>query len=150
MPIMLTSGFWKYRHEVQFDQMNSAVFMESSQFATEAINAIRIVSSLPMESTINNRYQKLPRGHVQAARRKAQWTAAFYGFADSAILGCQALVFWYGDKLLASGEYIVDAFLVCSMAIIQGVESASSVLPAAPSAAQAATAANIIHVIFHP
>ncbi|KAI4863460.1 P-loop containing nucleoside triphosphate hydrolase protein [Hypoxylon rubiginosum] len=144
MPIMLACGFWKYRHEVQFDQMNSAVFMESSQFATEAINAIRTVSSLTMEPTINNRYQRLLQGHVEAARRKAQWTAALYGFADSASLGCQALVFYYGGRLLASGEYTLEAFFVCFMAIIQGAENAASVLANAPSAAQAATAANRI------
>lgn len=144
MPIMLTAGFWKFRHEVQFNEMNSAVFLESSQFATEAINAIRTVSSLTMESTINNRYQKLLKGHVKAAQRKAQWTAALYGFADSAGLGCQALIFWYGGGLLATGEYTLEAFFVCFMAIIQGAESASTVLAHAPSAAEATTAANRI------
>ncbi|OTB05178.1 hypothetical protein M426DRAFT_10775 [Hypoxylon sp. CI-4A] len=144
MPIMLGSGFWKYRHEVHFDEMNSAVFMESSQFATEAIGAMRTVSALTMESTINDRYQKLLDGHVQKALRKAQWTAALFGFADSSSLGCQALVFWYGGRLLASGEYSLEAFFVCFMAIIQGAEAASQVLSIAPNAAQATAAANRI------
>ncbi|GME25879.1 P-loop containing nucleoside triphosphate hydrolase protein [Neofusicoccum parvum] len=144
MPIMLASGFWKYRHEVQFDQMNSAVFMESSQFAAEAIGAIRTVSALTMEPTINSRYQKLLDGHVQAALRKARWTAALFGFADSASLGCQALIFWYGGRLLASGEYTMEAFFVCYMAAIQGAEAASQVISVAPSAAQATAAANRI------
>ncbi|KAK6220388.1 ABC transporter [Colletotrichum tabaci] len=144
MPIMLGAGLWKYRHEVQFDQMNTAVFAESSQFATEAIGAIRTVSSLGMESIINARYEKLLNGHILAARRKAQWTAVLYGFADSVSLGCQALVFWYGGRLLASGEYSMEAFFVCFMAIIQGAEAASQVLAVAPSAAQAAAAADRI------
>ncbi|KAK1990967.1 ABC transporter [Colletotrichum falcatum] len=144
MPIMLGAGLWKYRHEVQFDQMNMAVFGESSQFATEAIGAIRTVSSLGMESIINARYEKLLRGHILAARRKAQWTAVLYGFADSVSLGCQALVFWYGGRLLASGEYSMEAFFVCFMAIIQGAEASSQILAVAPSAAQAAAAADRI------
>ncbi|KAK1598320.1 ABC transporter [Colletotrichum navitas] len=144
MPIMLGAGLWKYRHEVHFDQMNMAVFGESSQFATEAIGAIRTVSSLGMESTINARYEKLLSGHILAARRKAQWTAVLYGFADSVSLGCQALVFWYGGRLLASGEYSMEAFFVCFMAIIQGAEAASQILAVAPSAAQAAAAADRI------
>ncbi|KAF2147069.1 uncharacterized protein K452DRAFT_282054 [Aplosporella prunicola CBS 121167] len=145
MPIMLASGFWRYRQEVQFDKMNSAVFMESSQFATEAIGAIRTVSAFTMEDMINERYKKLLSGHVQAARRKAQWTAVLFGFADSASLGCQALIFWYGGKRLANGEYKMDAFFVCFMAIIQGAEAAAQVLSVAPSAAQAKIAANRIH-----
>ncbi|KAF9881795.1 ABC transporter [Colletotrichum karsti] len=144
MPIMLATGLWKYRHEVQFDQMNSTVFMESSQFATEAIGAIRTVSALTMETSINERYQKLLSGHILAARRKAQWTAVLYGFADSAGLGCQALVFWYGGRLLARGEFSMEAFFVCLMAIIQGSESAAQALAVAPSAAQAAAAADRI------
>ncbi|OLN87836.1 Multidrug resistance protein 1-like protein 1, partial [Colletotrichum chlorophyti] len=144
MPVMLATGLWKYRHEVQFDQMNMAVFAESSQFATEAIGAIRTVSALTMESRINERYEKLLEGHILKARRKAQWTAVLFGFADSASLGCQALVFWYGGRLLASGEYSMEAFFVCFMAIIQGAEAASQALAVAPSAAQAAAAADRI------
>ncbi|KAH9989883.1 P-loop containing nucleoside triphosphate hydrolase protein [Xylariaceae sp. FL0662B] len=144
MPIMLVSGYWRLRHEVQFDQMNSAVFMESSQFATEAIGAIRTVSALTMEDTINDRYQKLLNVHVRAALHKARWTSAYFGFADSASLGCQALVFWYGGGLLASGEYTMEAFFVCFMAIIQGAEAASQALGVAPNVAQATIAANRI------
>ena len=141
---MMVSGFWKFRHELQFDRMNAAVFAESSQFANEAIGAMRTVSSLTMESTINNRYKQLLDGHVEAARRKAQYTAVIFGFAESATLGCQALILWYGGKLIASGEYSLEAFLVSYMAIINGVEYAGQILGVAPSAAQAAAAANRI------
>ncbi|KKY13215.1 putative abc transporter [Diplodia seriata] len=141
MPVMLASGFWKYRHEVRFDQMNAAVFAESSQFATEAIEAMRTVSALAMENAIADRYRALLDGHVRAASRRAKWTAALFGFADSAGLGCQALIFWYGGGLLAKGEYSMEAFFVCFMAIIQGAEAASQVISIAPSAAQAAAAA---------
>ncbi|KAI1333561.1 P-loop containing nucleoside triphosphate hydrolase protein [Xylariaceae sp. FL0016] len=144
MPLMLVSGFWRYRQEMYFDKLNADVFMESSRFATEAIGAIRTVSSLMMESNINDRYKKLLNGHVNAARLKAQWTSVFFGFADSVSLGCQALVFWYGGKLLANGQYSLEAFFVCFMAIIQGAESSSRALAVAPSAAQAKAAANRI------
>jgi ATP-binding cassette subfamily B (MDR/TAP) protein 1 len=142
MPILLVTGFWKMRHEVQFEQMNSAVFMESSQFATEAIGAIRTVSALTMESSINKRYQKLLDGHVQAAYRKAQWTAALFGFSDSVTLGCQALIIWYGGGLLASGEFSLETFFVYLMAMTQGAEGAAQVLALSPDAARAAAAAN--------
>lgn len=97
-----------------------------------------------MEGTINDRYKKLRDGHVRAAHNKARWTAALFGFADSASLGCQALVFWYGGRLLPSGEYTMEAFFVCFMAAIQGAEAVSQSLAVAPSAAQATAAANRI------
>ncbi|RSL63263.1 hypothetical protein CEP54_005308 [Fusarium duplospermum] len=144
LPVMLGAGMWKFRHEVQFDQMNSAVFAESSQFATEAIGAIRTVSALTMEDSINNRYQQLLDGHVKAANIKARWTSAIFGFADSAGLGCQALIFWYGGNLMAKEEYSMEAFFVCFIAIIQGAEAASYGFAMAPNAAQAKAAANRI------
>ncbi|KAJ3550119.1 hypothetical protein NM208_g159 [Fusarium decemcellulare] len=110
LPIMITAGVWKYKQEVHFDEMNSAVFMESSQFATEAIGAIRTVSALTMEDGINKRYRQLLDGHVKVANRRAQWTSVVFGFADSVGLGCQALIFWYGGGLLARGEYTMEAF----------------------------------------
>jgi ABC-type multidrug transport system fused ATPase/permease subunit len=142
VPVMMASGFWKLRYELQFDEMNAAVFRESSQFATEAIGAMRTVSSLTMESTINQRYKQLLDDHVKAAQHKAQWTALLFGFAESATVGCQALILYYGGKLISSGEYSLEAFLVSYMAIINGVEYAGQILGIAPSAAQAASAAN--------
>nr|CEG05380.1 unnamed protein product [Fusarium clavum] len=144
LPVMLAAGCWKFKHEVHFDKMNSAVFMESSQFATEAIEAIRTVSSLTMEDSINGRYRELLNGHVKAANRKAQWTSAIFGFADSVGLGVQALLFWYGGTLLASGEYSMEAFFVCFMAVIQGSEAGSMGLAMAPSAVQVTASANRI------
>ncbi|KAG9721843.1 ABC transporter, partial [Aureobasidium melanogenum] len=144
MPIMLSSGLWKYRHEVQFDNMNSKVVAESSQFATEAIGAMRTVSALTMDNSITERYSKLLAEHVQAAHIKALWTSGLYGFVDSSGLGCQALIFWYGGRLLASGEFGFEAFFVCYMAMIQGAEAASQILSVAPNTAQATAAANRI------
>jgi ABC-type multidrug transport system fused ATPase/permease subunit len=144
LPVMIAAGCWKFKHEVHFDKMNSAVFMESSQFATEAIEAMRTVSSLTMEDSITSRYRELLDSHVNAANRKAQWTSAIFGFADSVGLGCQALLFWYGGSLLASGEYTMEAFFVCFMAVIQGAEAGSQGFGLAPSAAQVTASANRI------
>ncbi|KAI3573651.1 P-loop containing nucleoside triphosphate hydrolase protein [Fusarium oxysporum f. sp. albedinis] len=144
LPIMIAGGCWKYKHEGHFDKMNAAVFQESSQFATEAIEAIRTVSPLTMEDSINSQYRDLLNGHVKAANRKAQWTSAIFGFADSVGLGCQALLLWYGGRLLASGEYTMEAFFVCFMAVIQGSEAGSQGFGLPPSAAQVKASANRI------
>lgn len=144
LPVMLAAGCWKFKHEVHFEKMNSAVFMESSKFATEAIEAIRTVSSLTMEELIDSRYHELLDSHVKAANRKAQWTSAIFGFADSVSLGVQALLFWYGGTLLANGEYTMEAFFVCFMAVMQGAEAGSMGFALAPSAVQVTASANRI------
>ncbi|RGP76693.1 hypothetical protein FLONG3_5133 [Fusarium longipes] len=144
LPVMIAAGCWKFKHEVHFDKMNMAVFMESSQFATEAIEAIRTVSSLTMEGSINGRYRELLDNHVNKANRKAQWTSAIFGFADSVGLGVQALLFWYGGTLLVSGEYSMEAFFVCFMAVMLGSEAGSMGFAMAPSVVQVTASANRI------
>lgn len=144
MPVILASGLWKLRQEVKFDQLNTAVFAESAQFATEAVGAIRTVAAFNLEESIVERYRVLLDNHVKVAVGRARLHSLVFGFTDSASLGCQAVVFWYGGRLLLRGEYTLEAFFVCFMAIIQGAENAGIALGLAPNAAQAFTAANRI------
>ncbi|TDZ25702.1 ABC transporter BEA3 [Colletotrichum orbiculare MAFF 240422] len=59
-------------------------------------------------------------------------------------MACQALIFWYGSRLLASREYGPQAFFVCFMAVIQGAEAAGQGLSFGPNAAQVTGASNRI------
>ncbi|KAH6853664.1 P-loop containing nucleoside triphosphate hydrolase protein [Chaetomium sp. MPI-CAGE-AT-0009] len=146
VPLGILAGFFRVRYELQFNAMNEEVFQESSKFGAEAIGAFRTVSALVMEDSICDRYQNLLSGHVTAAYKKARFTTIVFAFADSASLGCQALIFWYGGQLLLNREYDVASFIVTYMAVIQGAESAGQWLSFGPNAAQAAAAANrILH-----
>jgi ATP-binding cassette subfamily B (MDR/TAP) protein 1 len=144
VPMGILAGFYRVRYELQFNAMNEAVFKESSKFGAEAIGAFRTVSALVMENSICDRYSRLLQNHVDSAQKKARWTTIIFAYADSVSLACQALVFWYGGKLIASGEYNVVSFLVTYMAIIQGAEAAGQWLSFGPNAAQASAAANRI------
>ncbi|KAK2058571.1 P-loop containing nucleoside triphosphate hydrolase protein [Colletotrichum caudatum] len=123
MPAGLFAGYWKFKYELEFEKMNAAVFAESSRFAAEAIGAFRTVTSLTMENIIHSRYDRLLRGHVSEAYRKARWTSLLFGLADS---------------------YGLANFFVCFMAVIQGAEAAGTGFSYGPNAAQASAAANRI------
>lgn len=124
--------------------MNDAVFDESSKFAAETIGAFRTVSSLTLENTITTRYEGLLAGHVSSAFRKALRTSLVFAFSDSASLACNALIFWYGGRLLGAREYEPVAFFVIMMAVLQGAEGAGQGLSFGPNAAQASAASNRI------
>ncbi|KAH7211547.1 P-loop containing nucleoside triphosphate hydrolase protein [Fusarium oxysporum] len=137
-------GYLRFRYELQFEKMNDEVFAESSQFASEAINAFRTVSSLTLEDSISARFEKLCHGHVSSAFEKARWVSIILGFSDSATLGCQALIFYYGGRLLTQGEIGVMGFFVCLMAMMNAAEGFGQSLSFGPNAAQAAAASNRI------
>ncbi|KAK2589480.1 ABC transporter bea3, partial [Conoideocrella luteorostrata] len=144
LPILVGSSYWRLKYEIQFDKMSSEVFAESSKFASESIGAFRTVTSLTLEDPICRRFEELCGGHVTTAFKKARWVSLLFGFSDSATMACQALVFYYGGRLLLSGEYQIKNFFVCLMAIIQAGESAGQGLSFGPNAAQVTAASNRI------
>ena len=144
LPVIISSSFWRMRYELQFDKMNNAVFAESSKFASESISAFRTVSSLTLEDTIAERFEKLCQSHVVSAYKKARWVSILFGFSDSSTMACQALIFWYGGRLMLDGEIELIAFFVCLMAIMNAGESSGQSLSFGPNAAQVTAASNRI------
>ncbi|VUC30462.1 unnamed protein product [Clonostachys rosea] len=144
VPVCLFSGYIRFRYELMFDKMNDAVFAESSQFASEAIGAFRTVTSLTLENSILSRFERLCHGHVVAAYKKARWVSIVLGLSDSATLASQALIFYYGGRLLARGEIDVMSFYVCMMALMNASEGFGKSLSFGPNAAQATAASNRI------
>lgn len=94
MPIILAAGFFRIRHETQFERMNNEIFAKSSKFATESIGAFRTVSSLTLESEILSSYETLLSDHTSAAFRKARFSTFVFAMSDSISLLCMAFVLW--------------------------------------------------------
>ncbi|KAF7879083.1 hypothetical protein EAF04_000283 [Stromatinia cepivora] len=144
LPILICSSFYRIRYEIEFEKMNQAVFAESSKFAAEAISAFRTVTSLTLEDMICSRYDELLKWHVKGHAKKSRYSSIVFAASESLGLGCMALAFWYGGTLLASREYGPINFFVVYIAIINGAESAGSLLSFGPNIAQATAAANRI------
>ncbi|RSM16955.1 hypothetical protein CDV31_004159 [Fusarium ambrosium] len=144
LPVMLVSTYWRFKYEMDFEKMNNEVFAESSKFASESIGAFRTVTALTLEDSICERYETLLGEHVVSAYKKARWVSIIFGFSDSASMACQALIFYYGGRLVAEGTIDALAFFVCFMAVMQGAEASGQALGFGPNAAQVTAAANRI------
>ncbi|KAK2757909.1 hypothetical protein FQN54_004315 [Arachnomyces sp. PD_36] len=143
-PLIIGAGFMRIRYELQFEKMNTKVFAESSQFASEAIGAYRTVTSLTLEDTIIDRYSTLLRNHVKAAFSKARLATLIFTLSDSIELLCMALCFWYGGQLMSTFEYSQVQFFVIYIAVVQGGQAAGQWSSFAPNVAQSTAAANRI------
>ncbi|KAF4947794.1 hypothetical protein FGADI_10127 [Fusarium gaditjirri] len=144
VPILLAAGYWRMRYEIKFEEMNNAVFVDSSKFASEAIGAFRTVASFTLEGAICDQFRALNSNHVKDAFQKARWVSLLYAFSDSATIGCQAIVLYYGGRLLLSGEYDLESFFVCFMSILNAGETTGRALSFGPNVAQVRAAANRI------
>ncbi|KAF2705172.1 ABC transporter-like protein [Pleomassaria siparia CBS 279.74] len=144
MPIILASGYYRVRYEVEFEARNNQVFAESAKFATEAIRATRTVASLTLEDTICSRYQKLLQDHIKKSFQAARFSSLVFAASDSMVLLCMAFALWYGGRLMASYEYYPFNFFIIYIAIIQGSMAAGQWLSFGPNIAQVSAAANRI------
>lgn len=133
MPIIFLAGYVKLRYELEFEKMQTAVFADSSQFASEAIGAFRTVTSLTLEDRICTRYRTLLQGHVSKAVVTARFASSVYALADALPLACIAFVFWYGGKLLRTREYNATQFFIIYVAIMQGTEASGQWFSLGPS-----------------
>ena len=150
MPVILIASFFRMQWEVKYEEENSKVFAGSSTFATEAIGAFRTVSSLTMEDTIIEKYDKLLQDQIRAQVRTNSYATLIFAFVDSVELCCMALAFWYGGQLLASKEYNPVQFFVIYVAIVQGGQAAGQFFSFAPNLASTKAGANRIISVREP
>jgi ATP-binding cassette, subfamily B (MDR/TAP), member 1 len=115
MPVIIAAAFFRIRYETQFEKMSNEVFAESAKFATESITAFRTVSSLVLEDTICERYERLLGEHVRKAFGKASWTTLVFAVADSVSLLCMAFVMWYVMFFSHGHEPVQQCFRVLMM-----------------------------------
>ena len=94
LPIILAGGWYRVRHEVKFEARNNSVFAESAKFATEAISAIRTVTSLTFEHTVCEKYETLLQSHVTKSLAEAKVSCLVFAASDSLILLCMAFALW--------------------------------------------------------
>lgn len=95
LPPLILAGFYRVRIELGFERSASKVYAYSAQFMSEAVGAVRTVSSLTMEESIIQRYSDLLKEHSNAAVKKILLSSILFSASDSIDLLSNALAFWY-------------------------------------------------------
>ncbi|KAH8587450.1 ATP-binding cassette, subfamily B, member 1 [Bisporella sp. PMI_857] len=144
LPPLILSGYIRIRLETFLEAKNSARFAESAGIANEAVNAIKTVSSLTLESSILARYEALLSGIVKTSITTLLWTLGWYALSQSLEFLVMALGFWYGSELLIKGEYTITQFFVIFIAVLFAGQQAAQFFGYTTSITSAGGAANYI------
>jgi ATP-binding cassette subfamily B (MDR/TAP) protein 1 len=144
MPPLLLGGYYGIRISTKLDDDTTKRFAGSAAIAAEAVAAIRTVASLVLERTILDEYER--RLNVVASRsiKSLSITMIFFSLTQSINFCAMALGFWYGGKLVSTGEYTTEQFFVVFIAIVLGGESVASFFQYSTSISKATPAANYI------
>lgn len=144
LPPLVFSGYLRIRLEIKLDDDTSDRFADSTGIASEAIMAIRTVSSLAMERQILGRYESSLRSIAATSVKSLTWTMLWYALSQSISFLSMALGFWYGGRLVSYGEYTVTQFYTVFIAIIFSGEAAAIFFTYTTSITKAQHAANFI------
>ena len=144
LPLVVFSGYLRIRLEFKLEEQTGKRFGSSAALATEAVSAIRTVSSLALERHILARYEARLQGVARHSMKTLVWTMFWYSLTQSISFLAMALGFWYGGQLISRGEYNTTQFYTVFIAVIFSGEAAASFFSYTTSMTKAATAANYI------
>lgn len=94
LPPLLFSGYARLKMESAMEAQISKRFAQSASIASEAINAIRTVSSLAIESSVLDNYTAELESAIHDSRRPILLIMLPFAFTQSVEYAFQALGFW--------------------------------------------------------
>jgi ATP-binding cassette subfamily B (MDR/TAP) protein 1 len=119
-------------------------FSSSTALASEAVAAIRTVSSLALESNVIERYEERLLGIEKHSIKSFLWTMIWFSASQSVTFLAMALGFWYGSRLLSTGEYNSTQFFTAFTCVIFSGEGAAQFFSYSTSFTKAHKAANYL------
>ncbi|KFA47530.1 hypothetical protein S40293_02105 [Stachybotrys chartarum IBT 40293] len=144
LPVIVGAGYLRIRLEFKFEADSAKLFARSSGLASEAVMAIRTVSSLALERAIIDRYDASVQGLAQSSIAGLGWKMCFYSLSQSLSFLAMALGFWYGGQLVSTGEYTTGQFYTVFIAVIFSGEAAAMFFQYTSSVTKAKPAINYI------
>lgn len=144
LPILLACGWFRIRLDQKLEADANTRFSDSAALATEAVTSIRTVASLTLEGTIMHEYRGAMADIVERATKGFIMTMIPFALSQSLEFLVFALGFWYGSRLIASGEYTTEQFFVVFIAVVFGGQAAGQFFGYSTSITKAQSAANYI------
>jgi ATP-binding cassette, subfamily B (MDR/TAP), member 1 len=83
LPALFLAGFTRMRMEMKSQDRNAKLYLESARFASEAVGAIRTVSSLTLESKVYDNYAERLKGPVARSYQHTMISMIFFGLSES-------------------------------------------------------------------
>ncbi|KAF5000800.1 hypothetical protein FGRMN_1407 [Fusarium graminum] len=144
LPLLMGSGYLKIRLESRLHESNETRFRESASLASEAVSALRTVTSLSAESVFIDAYKQTLSSIVTQSIRSLLVSMIAYAFSQSIEFLVMALGFWYGAKLLASGELSTERFFLVFMGTLFAGQAGAQLFANLGSLTRAKGAANYL------
>jgi ABC-type multidrug transport system fused ATPase/permease subunit len=148
LPILVFSGFFRIYIITYFAEKAKGAYEKSAQLACEAVAAIRTIQALTRESNVFELYHKIILKPHHDGIKSAYYNTTMYAFSQCVNFLVNALVFWYGGRLIAYEGYTVSQMFTVFIAVVFGSMGAGRIFAYSPDMQKAKEAGeNIIHLL---
>ncbi|EDN98992.1 hypothetical protein SS1G_13852 [Sclerotinia sclerotiorum 1980 UF-70] len=125
VPIILLAGYLRVRSASAKSKALSEPLLNSAQYASEVIGAVRTVAALTMENEVCLQLDKRMRESLAVFYKNIVVTMPLFAFSESGPFLGMALIFWYGGNLLADGKLETVELWIVFLAMLSGGEGAA-------------------------
>lgn len=115
LPLLILAGAFRLKVLTYYMEKSKAAYWKSAQLACEAVASIRTVQSLTRERDIYSIYINWLEKPLKDGFKNAWTNTILYAFAQSSNFMVNALVFWYGGRLIAYEGYDLKSFFTVFM-----------------------------------
>jgi ATP-binding cassette subfamily B (MDR/TAP) protein 1 len=132
----------KVKLDARLDRNTSKKYSASSSVASEAVNAIRTVSSLAIEDKVLRKYTEELDTAVASSIKPMAATMICFGLTQCMEYWFQALGFWYGCRLLSFNEVSMNDFFVAFLGVFFAGQASSQLFQFSSSITKGINATN--------
>ncbi|WQF84438.1 Putative Type 1 protein exporter [Colletotrichum destructivum] len=140
IPLLLGSGFMQLRMLARYEERHSAAFSNATSVATEAVQSIKTVAALSLESQVMDNYARLLAPPQKQMVRASASTNIWLAIANSTGTFVNALAYWWGTQLIMRGEYTQTQFLIILVAMLVSAQLWGTMFSLAPEFSRARSA----------
>lgn len=142
LPPLVGSGYLKIRFDAKLDRNTSKRYSASASIASEAVNAIRTVSSLAIEESVLEKYVSELEHAVSGSTKDLLTIMVWFGLTQSIEYWFMALGFWYGCRLLSFGDITMYNFFVAFLGVFFSGQASAQLFQFSTSMTKGLNAAN--------
>ncbi|KAL1876929.1 hypothetical protein Daus18300_002535 [Diaporthe australafricana] len=144
LPPTVSVGFIKIRFDAKLDRDNAKRYSNSAAIASEAVTAIRTVSSLAIETSVLSQYVAELDHAVSESKSPLCQLMIWFALMQAMEYWFMALGFWYGCRLVSSNEVDLGAFLIAFLSVFFAGQASSALFQFSTSITKGVNAANYV------
>lgn len=144
LTLLVAAGYVRIRLDQKLEASTGEQFGSSASLATEAVTSIRTINALTLEGPILQEYNDILGNIVAKVIPGLVLTLIPYALSQSIEFLIMGLGFWYGSRLIASGEYTTQQFFIIFIAVIFGGQGTAQFFGYTTSITKAKVAANYL------